>query len=78
MLQMLVVNQASKAPPLSSAFNQSGFNLGNAIGAWLGGMMLAGGVRLIDLPFGSAVLIALAIGLTLPVCRRLKRNQLSA
>lgn len=40
-VQMLVMRAASKAPTLASASNHSAFNLANAGGAWLGGVVIA-------------------------------------
>jgi MFS transporter, DHA1 family, inner membrane transport protein len=60
MLQTLVIARASGAPNLASTFNQSAFNLGNAIGAWFGGALLDRGVTLDDLPFASTGVAALA------------------
>ena len=42
-LQMLVMNKAQQAPTLAAASNQSAFNLANAGGAWVGGLVLAAG-----------------------------------
>ncbi|HEX8596453.1 MAG TPA: MFS transporter [Pseudomonas sp.] len=53
-LQLLVIDQASEAPNLGSTLNQSAFNLGNASGAWLGGVVVASGANLADLPWAGA------------------------
>ncbi|RPF21612.1 MFS transporter [Myceligenerans xiligouense] len=42
-MQMRVLRFASSAPTLASGVNISAFNLGNAIGAWLGGLTIAAG-----------------------------------
>ncbi|QBS43026.1 MFS transporter [Nocardia sp. CS682] len=42
-LQKRVLDQASGAPTLASAVNIGAFNLGNAIAAWLGGLVIAAG-----------------------------------
>jgi DHA1 family inner membrane transport protein len=42
-LQMLVMNKARRAPTLASASNHSAFNLANAGGAWLGGLVISAG-----------------------------------
>lgn len=58
-LQTLVVDSAARAPNLASTFNQSAFNLGNAIGAWFGGALIDRGLALGELPLaGMAVTIA--------------------
>ncbi|MFE7507411.1 MFS transporter [Promicromonospora sp. NPDC057488] len=43
-LQMRVMRHASAAPTLASGANIAAFNLGNAFGAWLGGLTLAAGL----------------------------------
>jgi DHA1 family inner membrane transport protein len=42
-LQKRVLDQASGAPTLASALNIGAFNLGNALSAWLGGLVIAAG-----------------------------------
>ncbi|MFD0365879.1 MFS transporter [Nocardia sp. GCM10030253] len=42
-LQKRVLDQAVAAPTLASAANIGAFNLGNALSAWLGGMVIAAG-----------------------------------
>ncbi|MYZ41118.1 MULTISPECIES: MFS transporter, partial [unclassified Streptomyces] len=42
-LQKRVLDQASAAPTLASAVNIGAFNLGNALSAWLGGIVIATG-----------------------------------
>lgn len=58
-LQSSIVDHASEAPNLASTLNQGAFNLGNALGATLGGMLLTTGVSYRQLPWASA---ALALG----------------
>ena len=64
-LQMLIVNRASDAPNLASTLNQGAFNLGNATGAWLGGMAIGAGASLGALPWVGVVMACGAFGLTL-------------
>ncbi|MEO6918058.1 MAG: MFS transporter [Collimonas sp.] len=64
-LQVLVVERASAAPNLASTLNQGAFNLGNAGGAWFGGMAIGAGFQLTTLPYVGVVLVVLALGLTL-------------
>ncbi|HEY9368653.1 MFS transporter [Streptomyces sp.] len=45
-LQKWVLDQASAAPTLASAANIGAFNLGNALAAWLGGVVIAAGLGL--------------------------------
>ncbi|MGP3967882.1 MFS transporter [Streptomyces sp. 6N223] len=42
-LQKRILDQAAQAPTLASAVNIGAFNLGNALAAWLGGLVLASG-----------------------------------
>ncbi|MFH1805904.1 MAG: MFS transporter [Pseudomonadota bacterium] len=60
-LQMRVVNEASGAPNLASTLNQGAFNLGNATGAWLGGMALTYGVSYQDIPWIGVVIAGLGL-----------------
>ncbi|MFJ4781922.1 MFS transporter [Streptomyces sp. NPDC088794] len=43
-LQKWVLDQASAAPTLASAVNIGAFNLGNALAAWLGGVVISAGL----------------------------------
>ncbi|WP_091906725.1 MFS transporter [Chitinasiproducens palmae] len=63
-LQILVVDAARSAPNLASTLNQGAFNLGNAIGAWLGGVAIEAGVGLTSLPALSVALALGGLGLT--------------
>jgi DHA1 family inner membrane transport protein len=53
-LQLLIIDQAVDAPNLGSTLNQSAFNLGNALGAGLGGAVVASGANLAQLPWVGA------------------------
>jgi DHA1 family inner membrane transport protein len=64
-LQILIVNRASDAPNLASTLNQGAFNLGNATGAWLGGMAIGAGAPLESLPWVGVTMACGAFGLTL-------------
>jgi DHA1 family inner membrane transport protein len=59
LLQTLIVHQAEAAPNLASTLNQAAFNLGNAVGAWIGSRLLSVGVALSDLSWAS---VALTLG----------------
>ena len=43
-LQMRVMKYAAKAPTLASGANIGAFNVGNALGAWLGGVTITAGL----------------------------------
>jgi DHA1 family inner membrane transport protein len=60
-LQTRVVDQAKGAQNLASTLNQGAFNLGNAIGASLGAVMLTRGYGYARLSFGSAAVALLAM-----------------
>ena len=60
--QMRVIDQAHKAPNLASTLNQGAFNLGNALGAWVGGTMIGAGLPLTMLPLVGAGVALLALG----------------
>jgi MFS transporter, DHA1 family, inner membrane transport protein len=60
-LQKRVLDQASGAPTLASAVNIGAFNLGNALSAWLGGLVIAAGYGYTAPNEVGAVLAALAL-----------------
>ncbi|MEE7459376.1 MFS transporter [Methylorubrum populi] len=62
-LQVWVVEAASDAPNLASTLNQGAFNLGNALGAWLGGTALTLGAGYSELPALAAAVSLLGLGL---------------
>lgn len=64
-LQMRVVNEATEAPNLASTLNQGAFNLGNALGAWVGGLAIHYGIAYADLPWVGVALSAVALVFTL-------------
>jgi DHA1 family inner membrane transport protein len=73
-LQTRVVNEAAQAPNLASTLNQGAFNLGNAVGAWIGGLGLTLGVGYADLPWIGALLAVLALLLAV-ISHRLDRRR---
>jgi len=60
--QVRVIDQAKGAPNLASTLNQGAFNLGNATGAWLGGVIIGAGLPLTRLPLVGAAVALLALG----------------
>ncbi len=62
-LQKRVLDQAAGAPTLASAVNIGAFNLGNALAAWLGGMVIAAGFGYTAPNWVGAALAASALGL---------------
>jgi DHA1 family inner membrane transport protein len=63
-LQMQVMRQADDAPNLAATLNIGAFNVGNALGAWLGGAALSHGASLDALPWVAALMTLAAIGVT--------------
>jgi DHA1 family inner membrane transport protein len=63
-LQMRVVEKATAAPNLASTLNIGAFNVGNAGGAWLGGLVIGHGYALDMLPWVAAVVAVVALLLT--------------
>jgi DHA1 family inner membrane transport protein len=63
--QVRVLDKALEAPNLASTLNQGAFNLGNATGAWLGGLVIAAGLPLTDLPWLGAAVSILGLGVVL-------------
>lgn len=68
-LQIYVVELAKKVRPgavdVASALNIAAFNLGIAIGAWVGGLVVASPLGLGATPWVGAILVAGALGLTI-------------
>ncbi|KAF1055026.1 MAG: Inner membrane transport protein YdhP [Delftia tsuruhatensis] len=56
-MQMRVLDQAGpQGANLVSSLNIAAFNLGNALGAWVGGLALAGGLGLVNLGWAYATM----------------------
>jgi DHA1 family inner membrane transport protein len=64
-LQMRVVQQAGDGPHLASTLNIAAFNLGNAIGAFIGGSMIGLGFGLPAVSIAGAVVTVLGLLVTL-------------
>ncbi|BAN49885.1 MFS transporter [Metapseudomonas resinovorans] len=77
-LQMWVLEKAQGAgQSVAASFNIAAFNLGNALGAWIGGMTIDHGPGLAALPWVAAALPVAAIAVAL-LCLRLERAPRSA
>ncbi|MFE5810465.1 MFS transporter [Streptomyces sp. NPDC056491] len=72
-LQARVMQQAAGAPALASAANIAAFNLGNALGAWLGGLAVAHGLGWTSPTWIGAGLAAAGLG-TAALSGRLDRR----
>ncbi|WP_236208576.1 MFS transporter [Pseudomonas tohonis] len=60
-LQVNVVAFGAGAPNLVSTLNIGAFNVGNALGAWVGGLVIDQGLGLTRVPLAAAVLAILAL-----------------
>ncbi|MGN2431831.1 MFS transporter [Pseudomonas syringae] len=69
-LQINVVTFGKAAPNLVSTLNIGAFNVGNALGAWVGGSVIAHGLGLTSVPLAAAVLAVLALLITLITFRQ--------
>ncbi|HZP19678.1 MAG TPA: MFS transporter [Bauldia sp.] len=64
-LQARVVEKATDAPNLASTLNIGGFNLGNAGGALLGGIVIDAGLPLASVPLFAALVALVAVATAL-------------
>lgn len=60
-LQINVMAFGKDAPNLISTLNIGAFNLGNALGAWVGGVVISRGMGLTDVPLAAAALAVVAL-----------------
>ncbi len=72
-LQINVVTYGKKAPNLVSTLNIAAFNVGNALGAWVGGAVIAQGLGLTRVPLAAAAIALLGLLLCLVTFKRAKR-----
>ena len=61
LLQLRIVDEAAAAPNLASTLNQGAFNLGNALGAFVGSVAITAGLAYADLPWIGAGIALLAL-----------------
>ncbi|MGW3243791.1 MFS transporter [Streptomyces sp. NPDC001070] len=73
-LQKRVLDQASGAPTLASAVNIGAFNLGNALSAWLGGVVIGAGLGYTSPNLVGAILTASALVLAVASAALEKRR----
>lgn len=76
-LQVNVMTFGKAAPNLISTLNIGAFNLGNALGAWVGGSVIAHGLGLTSVPLAAAVLAVLALLVTLITFRQIVHADLA-
>jgi DHA1 family inner membrane transport protein len=74
-VQTVVIDAAQDAPILASASMQSAFNVANALGAALGGLVLAVGLGYSAPPAVGAVLAAVGAGIAVVALRRTRVPQ---
>ena len=77
-LQMRVLEKATGAPNLASSVNIAAFNLGNAAGAWLGGLTIDHGPGLHAVPYVAAILPLAGIAVALVSWRMDRRSPVAA
>ena len=77
-LQLWVLQRAGSAgESLASSLNIGAFNLGNALGAWLGGLVIERGLGLASLPWTAALVVSCGLIVAL-WCVQLERNRRNA
>jgi len=69
-LQINVVRHGKDAPNLVSTLNISAFNVGNALGAWVGGAVIEKGYGLTSVPVAAAALAAVGLVICLITFRK--------
>ncbi|MEU6578535.1 MFS transporter [Streptomyces sp. NPDC046805] len=80
-LNVRVIDKAHGAPTLAAAVNAGAFNLGNALAAWLGGLVIAAGFGYTSPNWVGALMTASSLGLALwsaALERREKRAAVNA
>ncbi|MDN0112335.1 MFS transporter [Yersinia mollaretii] len=77
-LQINVVAYGKKAPNLVSTLNIAAFNVGNALGAWVGGMVIARGLGLTAVPLAAAGLAVIGLLLCLFTFSRARPGKVKA
>ncbi|WJV64941.1 MFS transporter [Pectobacteriaceae bacterium CE70] len=69
-LQARIQSVALAAPTLALSVNVSAFNLGNGLGAWMGGAVLDLGLGVRSVPLAGAALAAVSLAITVFMWRR--------
>ena len=76
-LQSRVVDHASEAPNLAATLNQGAFNLGNAAGASLGGILITAGYSYRSLPIASIGVTVVTLALAALAIHHERRGKLA-
>ncbi|TBL70453.1 MFS transporter [Paenibacillus thalictri] len=73
-LQLHMLNTAKEAPTLASTLNIAAFNLGNAMGAYIGGLVISSGIGggLPAVPLAASLVTVVGVGFTLWALRQAK------
>ncbi|MCL0267670.1 MFS transporter, partial [Klebsiella pneumoniae] len=74
-LQMQALDSSESGKSMVSSCNIAAFNLGNAGGAWFGGLLLASGVSLSHIPLAGACLTASGLVIASVTLSLLKGSQ---
>lgn len=69
-LQVSVVHFGKAAPNLVSTMNIGAFNIGNALGAWVGGLVIDQGLELVQVPLAAALIALIGLAVTLYTFRK--------
>ena len=77
-LQMRVMKYASSAPTLASGANIGAFNVGNALGAWLGGVTISAGLGYTSPIWAGAGITLLGLTVMAYAAAAAKRNEARA
>lgn len=73
-IQSLLIRTAGRAKLLGASMNHSAFNIGNSIGAWLGGIVIAGGLGYLAPGLFGAMASALGLVLLVIAFARIRRK----
>lgn len=76
-LQINVVTYGKKAPNLVSTLNIAAFNVGNALGAWVGGVVIVNGLGLTAVPLAASGLAVVGLLLCLFTFSRARAGKVS-
>lgn len=74
-LQMRILYHAAAAPTLASAANISAFNLGNALGAWIGGLTISAGLGFVSPVWVGTCLTACSVVVLVVATRGVHRTR---
>jgi MFS transporter, DHA1 family, inner membrane transport protein len=73
-LQMRIMRYAHQAPTLASGANIAAFNVGNALGAWIGGLTISAGLGYTAPIWAGAALTLAGLGVLLAAIRLARRQ----